>query len=128
MLCSPTPRAGRRRRGGLYRPPAPPERPGGVTYNRRVLGADSPALAAGRVDMASLVDRSAPASTADLTESEVQNRQAVLDMVRYFNSHNTRGMLSCFNDDMEWLDVPMETPYRGKAEIRAFLDTLFDAF
>jgi steroid delta-isomerase-like uncharacterized protein len=78
--------------------------------------------------MATIAVRNAPASTADLTEQEVQNRQAVLDMVRFFNSHNARGMLSCFDDEMEWLDVPMETPYRGKAEIREFLGVLFEAF
>ena len=49
-------------------------------------------------------------------------------MVAYLSSHNVAGMLSCFDDDMEWLDVPMEASYRGKAEISAFLDSLFDAF
>src|SRR2546430_15744347 len=75
--------------------------------------------------MATIADRNAPASTADLTEQEVQNRQAVLDMVRFFNSPNARGMLSCFDDEMEWLDVPTETPDRGKAEIREALGLLF---
>ena len=66
--------------------------------------------------------------TAALTEAEERNSQTVRQMVAYLSSHNVAGMLSCFDDEMEWLDVPMETAYRGKAEIGAFLDSLFDAF
>jgi steroid delta-isomerase-like uncharacterized protein len=68
------------------------------------------------------------ADTAALTESEERNSQTVRQMVAYLSSHNVAGMLSCFDDDMEWLDVPMEASYRGKAEIGTFLDSLFDAF
>src|SRR6266516_6856111 len=71
---------------------------------------------------------SVPAATAALTESEEQNSQTVSQMVAYLNAHNVAGMLTCFDEEMEWLDVPMEVPYRGKAEIRELLDSLFDAF
>ena len=55
-------------------------------------------------------------------------RETVRQMVAYLNAHNVAGMLSCFDEEMEWLDVPMEASYRGKAEISVFLDSLFDAF
>jgi len=66
--------------------------------------------------------------TAALTDAEERNSETVRQMVAYLSSHNVAGMLSCFDDEMEWLDVPMEASYRGKAEISAFLDSLFDAF
>src|SRR6266568_6715280 len=68
------------------------------------------------------------AETAPLSEAEERNSETVRQMVAYLSSHNVAGMLSCFDEDMEWLDVPMEASYRGKAEIGAFLDSLFDAF
>ena len=68
------------------------------------------------------------AETAALTTAEERNSETVRQMVAYLSSHNVAGMLSCFDDDMEWLDVPMEASYRGKAEISVFLDSLFDAF
>jgi len=68
------------------------------------------------------------ADTAKLTTDEERNSETVRQMVAYLSSHNVAGMLSCFDEDMEWLDVPMEASYRGKAEISAFLDSLFDAF
>ena len=43
--------------------------------------------------------------------------------IAYLNAHNVAGMLTCFDEEMEWLDVPMEVPYRGKAEIRELLDS-----
>jgi steroid delta-isomerase-like uncharacterized protein len=66
--------------------------------------------------------------TAALTEAEERNSETVRQMVAYLSSHNVAGMLSCFDDEMEWLDVPMEASYRGKAAISVFLDSLFDAF
>jgi steroid delta-isomerase-like uncharacterized protein len=68
------------------------------------------------------------ADTAALSETEERNSQTVRQMVAYLSSHNVAGMLSCFDDEMEWLDVPMEASYRGKPEISSFLDSLFDAF
>jgi steroid delta-isomerase-like uncharacterized protein len=77
------------------------------------------------------MDMAAPETTAPGTGSssvEDGNSATVRQMIAYLNAHNVAGMLSCFDDEMEWLDVPMEVPYRGKAEIRALLDSLFDAF
>jgi steroid delta-isomerase-like uncharacterized protein len=68
------------------------------------------------------------ADTAALTDAEERNSETVRQMVAYLSSHNVAGMLACFDDEMEWLDVPMEASYRGKAEISVFLDSLFDAF
>jgi steroid delta-isomerase-like uncharacterized protein len=68
------------------------------------------------------------ADTAALSEAEQRNSDTVRQMVAYLSSHNVAGMLSCFDPEMEWLDVPMEASYRGKAEISVFLDSLFDAF
>jgi steroid delta-isomerase-like uncharacterized protein len=70
----------------------------------------------------------ASAEATKLTEAEERNSETVRQMVSYLNAHNVAGMLSCFDDAMEWLDVPMEAAYRGKAEISTFLDSLFDAF
>jgi len=63
-----------------------------------------------------------------LTAAEQRNADTVRRMVEYLNAHNVLGMLSCFDEEMEWLDVPMEASYRGKPAIRRFLDSLFDAF
>jgi steroid delta-isomerase-like uncharacterized protein len=71
---------------------------------------------------------SAGADTSALSEDEARNTETVRKMVAYLNAHNVAGMLQCFDDDMEWLDVPMEASYRGKAAISDFLDSLFDAF
>ncbi len=71
---------------------------------------------------------STSSDTAKLTEAEERNAETVRQMVAYLSSHSVAGMLSCFDEDMEWLDVPMEASYRGKAEISVFLDSLFDAF
>src|SRR5437763_16628007 len=68
------------------------------------------------------------AETADLSTAEERNSETVRQMVAYLNAHNVAGMLSCFDEEMEWLDVPMEASYRGKSEISRFLDSLFDAF
>jgi steroid delta-isomerase-like uncharacterized protein len=68
------------------------------------------------------------ADTSALTEAEDVNSATVRQMVGYLNAHNVAGMLSCFDDEMEWLDVPMEASYRGAAQIGPFLDSLFDAF
>src|SRR5258706_14233347 len=68
------------------------------------------------------------AETAVLTKLEERNSETVRQMVAYLSSHNVAGMLSCFDPEMEWLDVPMEASYRGNAEIRFFFDSLFGAF
>ena len=68
------------------------------------------------------------ADTAALSDAEERNSETVRQMVAYLSSHNVAGMLACFDEEMEWLDVPMEASYRGKAEIGVFLDSLFDAF
>ena len=64
----------------------------------------------------------------DLTPTEERNSATVRQMIAYLNAHNVAGMLTCFDEEMEWLDVPMEASYRGKSEISRFLDSLFDAF
>ena len=65
---------------------------------------------------------------SDLDENEQRNLNTVLEMVAQLNAHNPDGMLATMTDDMEWFDVPMEKPYRGKAEIAAFLEDLLKAF
>jgi len=101
--------------------------PVGLAYNRGVPKGHGAALAAREGgQMASVVDRSAP--TSGLTESEKQIRQAVLDYVKYFNAHSVQGMISCFDEEGKWLDIPIGTPYRGHARIREMLTAMFDAF
>jgi steroid delta-isomerase-like uncharacterized protein len=65
---------------------------------------------------------------SDLDEHEQRNLETVLEMVAQLNAHNPDGMLATMTDDMEWFDVPMEKPYKGKEEIADFLDGLFQAF
>jgi steroid delta-isomerase-like uncharacterized protein len=69
-----------------------------------------------------------PTTSRELTETEQRNVAALHEMLRGFNSRNAQVMLSVFNEDMEWLDVPMEESYRGHAEVEAFLERLFVAF
>jgi steroid delta-isomerase-like uncharacterized protein len=64
----------------------------------------------------------------DLDEQEQRNLDTVLEMIAQLNAHNAEGMLATMTDDMEWYDIPMEEPYRGKAEIAPFLEKLFRAF
>ena len=70
----------------------------------------------------------ASATTDAPSETEQRNIAALHTMLRNFNSRNPQGMLEVFNEDMEWLDVPMEVSYRGHAEVGAFLNDLFQAF
>lgn len=69
----------------------------------------------------------APASAGEPTEAEQRNSRTVTQMIESLNAHDVPGMLACFDDNMEWFDIPMETPYRGKEEIGGFLATLFKA-
>lgn len=71
---------------------------------------------------------SVSSTSDDLTEVERRNVAALQTMLTNFNSRNPAGMLAVFNDDMEWLDVPMEVSYRGHEQVGAFLDDLFQAF
>jgi steroid delta-isomerase-like uncharacterized protein len=64
----------------------------------------------------------------DLNEHEQRNLDVVLEMVAQLNAHNPEGMLATMAEDMEWYDIPMEKPYRGKDEIEPFLVQLFRAF
>lgn len=61
-------------------------------------------------------------------ELEQRNIAALQQMLTAFNTRNAPGMLAVFNEDMEWLDVPMERSYRGHPEVEAFLENLFVAF
>jgi steroid delta-isomerase-like uncharacterized protein len=65
---------------------------------------------------------------SELTETEQHNLRTVLQMIEALNAQDIDGMLSCMDEDMEWFDIPMEEPYRGKDEIRPFLGDLFAAF
>jgi steroid delta-isomerase-like uncharacterized protein len=63
-----------------------------------------------------------------LTDTERANIEALHEMLRGFNSRDAQRMLAVFNEDMEWLDVPMEQSYRGHEEVEEFLAKLFVAF
>ncbi|HUG14316.1 MAG TPA: nuclear transport factor 2 family protein [Thermomicrobiales bacterium] len=62
------------------------------------------------------------------SEKEARNVAALHEMLVGFNSRNAQRMLAVFNEDMEWLDVPMEHSYRGHQEVDEFLAKLFIAF
>lgn len=70
----------------------------------------------------------APSATTARTEKEERNVAALHEMLQGFNSRDSARMLAVFNEDMEWLDVPMEHSYRGHQEVEEFLEKLFLAF
>jgi len=63
--------------------------------------------------------------TATLTE---RNVEVVRQMIADLNAHNLAGMLASYDEDMEWLDLPMEKPIRGRQAVGAFLAELLDVF
>jgi steroid delta-isomerase-like uncharacterized protein len=56
------------------------------------------------------------------------NLEIVTTMIDALNAHDLSGMLACYSDDMEWYDIPMEHPIRGKAAVGDFLAELFVVF
>ena len=68
----------------------------------------------------------APA-TRSLTDVERLNLDAVFGVHDYWNTHDLEGVLAFYDDQITWVNVALEETYRGKAEVRAFLRSLFAA-
>lgn len=66
--------------------------------------------------------------TAPLTDTEERNLRAVSDVLHYWNTGNIEGVLTFYNDDIEWRNVAMEETYDGKEAVGAFLQSLLTAF
>ena len=75
--------------------------------------------------MATPAESDTVAPTATLTE---RNVEVVRQMVADLNAHNLSGMLASYDEEMEWLDLPMEKPIRGKQAVGAFLAELLEVF
>jgi steroid delta-isomerase-like uncharacterized protein len=67
------------------------------------------------------------AQTAELTEVERRNLQAVVDVLQFWNSGDIEGIVGFYDDEIVWTNVALEEVYRGKDEVRAFLTRLFTA-
>lgn len=73
-------------------------------------------------------------ATADTAQDTIgrmstrTNRDVVNAMIAALNAHDVDGMLDCYADDMEWYDIPLEQPVRGKAAVGAFLREMFVVF
>lgn len=66
---------------------------------------------------------------ASVTATDDRSHVDVVNaMIAALNAHDVDGMLACYTDDMEWLDVALEKPERGKAAVGAFLRQLMDVF
>ncbi len=65
--------------------------------------------------------------TAALTESEERNLRAVSDVLEFWNVHDIDGVLTFYDDAIEWRNIAMEETYKGKEEVGRFLGRLFTA-
>jgi steroid delta-isomerase-like uncharacterized protein len=64
----------------------------------------------------------------ELTDLERRNLAAVSDVMPFWNTHDIPGVLSYYDDEIEWRNVALGETYRGKAEVGAFLERLMTAF
>lgn len=63
-----------------------------------------------------------------LTPTEERNLRAVTDVLQFWNAQDIDGMFDYYHDDIVWQNAALNEVYRGKDEVRAFLQTLFTAF
>jgi steroid delta-isomerase-like uncharacterized protein len=65
--------------------------------------------------------------TAELTEVEQRNLQAVADVLQFWNAGDIEGIVAFYDDEIVWTNVALDEVYRGKSEVRGFLTRLFTA-
>jgi steroid delta-isomerase-like uncharacterized protein len=65
--------------------------------------------------------------TAELTETEQRNLQAVVDVLQYWNSADIEGIVAFYDDEIVWKNVGLEETYEGKDGVRGFLTRLYTA-
>lgn len=65
------------------------------------------------------------ADTAELTETEQRNLQAVVDVLQYWNSADIEGIVSFYDDEIVWKNMGLEETYEGKDGVRQFLTELY---
>jgi steroid delta-isomerase-like uncharacterized protein len=66
-------------------------------------------------------------SSTDLTDEEKANLAAFVSIAECWNAHDLPRILEHYNDDVVWRNVPTGEVYEGKAEVGAFLESLFNA-
>lgn len=65
--------------------------------------------------------------TAELTETERRNLQAVVDVLEFWNTGDIEGIVAFYDDEIVWKNVGLEETYEGKAGVREFLTRLYSA-
>ncbi|HEX7101355.1 MAG TPA: nuclear transport factor 2 family protein [Nitrolancea sp.] len=69
------------------------------------------------------------AERASVTQASSRSNVDVVNaMIAALNAHDVAGMLACYAEDMEWYDIPLEQPVRGKAAVGDFLREMFVVF
>lgn len=66
--------------------------------------------------------------TTPVATGRRSNVDVVNAMITSLNAHDVDGMLACYAEEMEWYDIPMEQPVRGKAAVGDFLREMFVVF
>ena len=67
------------------------------------------------------------AATRELTDVERRNLDVAFGVHEYWNRGDVEGILEAYDDEITWVNVALEETYAGKAEVRAFLESLFTA-
>jgi steroid delta-isomerase-like uncharacterized protein len=62
-----------------------------------------------------------------LTETERRNIAAFEGVLPHWDSHNIPEILTYYDENIVWHNVPMQEIYRGRDEVRVFLEDLFGA-
>ena len=65
--------------------------------------------------------------TAELTEVEQRNLQAVSDVLKFWNSGDIEGIVAFYDDEIVWRNMGLDETYHGKQGVREFLTRLFTA-
>ena len=68
---------------------------------------------------------SQPDSADESPVTEALNLVAVTEVLQYWNTQDIDGMFTFYHDDIVWTNVALEKTYRGKDEVRGFLQELF---
>jgi steroid delta-isomerase-like uncharacterized protein len=65
-------------------------------------------------------------TSTELTDEEKANLGAFVSIAECWNAHDLPRILEHYNDDVVWRNIPTGELYDGKAEVGAFLESLFN--
>lgn len=63
----------------------------------------------------------------ETAEVEQRNLKAVKDVLEFWNTGDIDGIVEFYDEEIVWTNVALEEVYRGKGEVREFLERLFTA-